>query len=177
MDVLAGFLADCCLRDEDETAFAGELWGAWKRWCEETGEHAGTQKRFGGQLAERGFLNHRDSRTGRKVWSGLALRSNWESRAGLSLNHSSARFAGNSEHPEPSEPKSNRVFQDFPRGGTPRNKGSEGSEGSAEPLSSNLEPGESATLEQLQRIRKLVQEGMAESAAREEVLGKGWVAP
>ncbi len=70
MDVLAAFLADCCLRDEDEEAFAGELWGAWKRWCEETGEKVGTQKRFGGQLAERGLLNHRDSRTGRKVWSG-----------------------------------------------------------------------------------------------------------
>jgi P4 family phage/plasmid primase-like protien len=173
MDVLAGFLADCCLRDEDETAFAGELWGAWKRWCEETGEHAGTQKRFGGQLAERGFLNHRDSRTGRKVWSGLALRSNWESRAGLSLNHSSARFAGNSEQSEPSEPKNNKVSKNIPRGDTPRNKGSEASEGSGELRSSVFEPEKSATLEQLQRIRKLVQEGMAESVARDEVLGKG----
>src|SRR3712207_8515930 len=63
MDVLAAFLADCCLRGEDEEAFAGELWGAWKRWCEETGEQAGSQKRFGGRLAERGFLNHRDSRS------------------------------------------------------------------------------------------------------------------
>jgi putative DNA primase/helicase len=177
MDVLAAFLADCCLRDEDETAFAGELWGAWKRWCEETGEHAGTQKRFGGQLAERGFLNHRDSRTGRKVWSGLALRSNWESRAGLSLNHTSVRFAGDSEPSEPSEPKNNKVPKHFPRGGTLRNKGSEGSEGSAEPLSSDLGPGESATLEQQRLIRKLAREGMAESAAREEVLGKGWVEP
>jgi hypothetical protein len=45
------------------------------------------------------------------------------------------------------------------------------------PLVDALEPGESATLEQLQRIRKLVQEGMAERLAREEVLGKGWVEP
>ncbi len=177
MDVLAAFLADCCLRDEDETAFAGELWGAWKLWCEETGEYAGTQKRFGGQLAERGFLNHRDSRTGRKVWSGLALRSNWESRAGLSLNHSSARFAGNSEPSEPSEPKTNKVPKAFPRGETLRNKGSEGSEGSAGPLTSDLEVGESATLEQLQRIRQLVYEGTAERIAWEEVLGKGGVEP
>jgi hypothetical protein len=177
MDVLAAFLADCCLRDEDETAFAGELWGAWKRWCEETGEHAGTQKRFGGQLAERGFLNHRDSRTGRKVWSGLTLRSNWESRAGLSLNHSSVRFAGDSEPSEPSEPKNNKVPKHFPRGGTLHNKGSEGSEGSAETLSSDLGPGESATLEQQRLIRKLAREGMAESEACEEVLGKGSVEP
>ena len=43
------------------------------------------------------------------------------------------------------------------------------------PLSSGLSPGESATLEQLQRIRKLIREGMSEKLAREEVLGKGWV--
>ncbi len=133
MDVLAAFLADCCLRDEGEEAFAGELWGAWKRWCEETGEQVGTQKRFGGQLAERGFLNHRDSRTGRKVWSGVSLRPNWESRAGFTLNHSNTRFAGNSERPEPSEPRNDKVPQDVPRVETHRKNGSEGSEGSAGP--------------------------------------------
>src|SRR3712207_5187569 len=113
MDVLAAFLADCCLRGEDEEAFAGELWGAWKRWCEETGEQAGSQKRFGGRLAERGFLNHRDSKTGRKVWSGLSLRPDWGSRAGISLNHSNMRFAGNSERTEPSEPKNKKLPQGF----------------------------------------------------------------
>jgi phage/plasmid-associated DNA primase len=128
MDVLAAFLADCCLRDEDEEAFAGELWGAWKRWCEETGEKkVGTQKRFGGQLAERGFLNHRYSRTGRKVWSGVGLRPNRESRAGLALNHSSARFAGNRAQPEPSEPKTDKVPDNILREETLRKKGSEGS--------------------------------------------------
>jgi putative DNA primase/helicase len=177
MDVLAAFLADCCLRDQDESAFAGELWGAWKRWCDESGEQAGTQKRFGGRLAERGFLNHRDSRTGRKVWSGLSLRPNWESRAGISLNHSNARFAGNSERTEPSEPKNNKVPQDLSREETLCEKGSEGSEGSAEPVSRDLAPSESNTVGQLQRIRKLVGEGMSEKFAREEVLGKGWVAP
>ncbi len=177
MDVLAAFLADCCLRDEDETASASELWGAWKRWCEETGEQAGTQKRFGGRLAERGFLNHRDSRTGRKVWSGLALRSNWESRAGISLNHPNARFAGNSERTEPSEPKNNISPQESSREETYCEKGSEGSEGSEQPLSSALESGESATLKQLQEIRQLVRKGMSEEFARAAVLGKAWVEP
>ena len=130
MDVLAAFLADCCQRGDGEGAFAGELWGAWKRWCEETGEQVGTQKRFGGQLAERGFLNHRDSRTGRKMWSGVSLRANWESRAGLTLNHSSARFAGNSERSEPSEPKNDKCLHNMPHEATPYKKGSEGSEGS-----------------------------------------------
>lgn len=154
MDVLAAFLADCCLREEDETAFAGELWGAWKRWCEETGEHVGTQKRFGGQLADRGFLNHRDSRTGRKVWSGVSLRSNWEARAGLSLNHPSVRFAGNSTEAEPSEPKNHKVPKDLPREETLCEKGSEGSEGSAEPLSTELRQGQSATLQNLKDRRE-----------------------
>ena len=45
------------------------------------------------------------------------------------------------------------------------------------PLSSDLEPGEGATLEQLQRIRVLKRQGMREDLAREEVLGKGWVGP
>jgi len=46
-----------------------------------------------------------------------------------------------------------------------------------QPLSSALAPGENATLEQLQRIRMLTQQGMSEKLAREEVLGKGWVEP
>jgi P4 family phage/plasmid primase-like protien len=160
MDVLAAFLADCCVRDEDESAFAGELWGAWKRWCDESGEQAGTQKRFGGRLAERGFLNHRDSRTGRKLWSGLSLRPNWESRSGLTLNHSNTRFAGDSEPPEPSEPKNNKVPQDLSREETLRKKGSEGSDGSAEAVSEAHE----------HRIHKLIRGGMAENAARRQVL-------
>jgi P4 family phage/plasmid primase-like protien len=157
MDVLAAFLADCCRRDEDEEEFAGELWRAWKRWCEETGEQVGTQKRFGGQLAERGFLNHRDSRTGRKVWSGVGLRPNWESRAGLTLNHSNTPFAGNSERSEPSEPKNNKTDKNMPREETLGKNGSDGSEGSV-------------TAEQEARIAELVRKGFSQSAARAEVL-------
>ncbi len=175
MDVLAAFLADCCVRGENEEEFAGELWGAWKRWSEETGEQTGSQKRFGGRLAERGFLNHRDSKTGRKVWAGVSLRPNWESRAGISLNHWSMGIAvgkGNHRSAEPSEPKNDISSLNFPHEEVMCKKGSEGSEGSAAPA-----PGESATGEQQQRIRKLVGEGMKEEWAREAVLGKGGVAP
>ncbi len=169
MDVLAAFLADCCVRGENEEEFAGELWGAWKRWSEETGEQQGTQKRFGGRLAERGFLNHRDSKTGRKVWAGLSLRPNWESRAGISLNHWSTGIAigkGNHQPAEPSEPKNNKVLLDSPREEVMCKKGSDGSEGSAE-----------ASEGQERRIRELVRQGTSEKWAREAVLGKGWVAP
>lgn len=131
MDVLAAFVADCCERGGNEKAYAGELWKAWQRWCEETGEQAGTQKRFGGRLSERGFLNHRDSRTGRKVWSGLSLRLDWEARAELSLNHSTTPFAGKTKYTEPSEPKNNISAGEKDSRGVMCKKGSEGSEGSA----------------------------------------------
>jgi putative DNA primase/helicase len=130
MDVLAAFLADCCQQGEGMSAFAGNLWNAWRRWCQETGESEGTQKRFGGRLAERGFLNHRDSKTGRKVWSGVGLHDNWEERAGISLNHATLRFAGNSEQPEPSEPKDTMTARKSEPRGDNCEKGSEGSEGS-----------------------------------------------
>jgi hypothetical protein len=133
--------------------------------------------RFGGRLAERGFLNHRDSRTGCKVWSGFSLRSNWEAQAGISLNHPNVRFAGNSERAEPSEPKNNKVSKGLSRGENPNEKGSEGSEGSVEPVSWDLASGESATVGQLQRIRDLVRQGMSERLAHKEFLGKGWVEP
>ncbi len=130
MDTLAAFMADCCERGDDKDAFASELWKAWQRWCEETGEKPETQKRFGQRLAERGFLNHRDSKTGRKKWFGLHLRSDWESRAGISLNHSTARFAGKTVNPEPSEPKIHiNGSENSPRGVMCK-KGSDGSEGS-----------------------------------------------
>jgi hypothetical protein len=47
-------------------------------------------------------------------------------------------------------------------------------EESPEPLSVNLAPGEGATLEQLQRIRKLVAQGRSEYDARVEVLAKDY---
>ena len=134
MDVLAGFLADCCEQGKDKREFAGELWDAFKNWCEATGEHEGSQKKFGGRLSERGFLNDRDSRTGRKVWFGVSLLPDWKVRADIPLNHPSLRFAGNSEEPEPSEPKTHISPEKKPlREGVCKN-GSDGSYGSEEEL-------------------------------------------
>lgn len=92
-DVLAAFLEDCCVVDHYETGFAGKLWKAWHRWCEENGETAGTQKRFGTKLKERGFKNDRDGVTRRKVWYGIALRPDWEERAELD-HEKKIEFAG-----------------------------------------------------------------------------------
>ncbi len=53
----------------------------------------------------------------------------------------------------------------------------EANSASAEQHGQRVDRVEDATLEQLQKIRQLVREGMAEDIARAEVLGKGWVEP
>ncbi|MBA3636542.1 MAG: hypothetical protein M3Q62_13290 [Actinomycetota bacterium] len=57
------------------------------------------------------------------------------------------------------------------------NLGPDSPDNADDPLSSDLEFGEGATLEQLRRLRQLTDEGMSERMAREEVLGKEWVQP
>jgi AAA domain len=61
---------------------------------------------------------------------------------------------------------------------TPKdNKSANGAGGVNQPLSAGLEPGESATLEELRRIDQLTYEGMSRRLAREEVRGKRSVQP
>jgi putative DNA primase/helicase len=95
MDVLADFLADCCTQGERERSYAGELYSTYRRWSEAAGERPESQKRFGGRLKERGFLNDRDSKTGRSMWSGLRVRDEWIVQPEGSLNLPTGGFAGN----------------------------------------------------------------------------------
>ena len=71
MDVLASWLADCCVMHCNAKARASALYRAYSEWCERGGEHAENQRRFGQRLAERGF--QRFSNDG--VWyRGIGLR-------------------------------------------------------------------------------------------------------
>lgn len=70
MDVLAQFLDTCCHVEPDATATARELYGAYKQWCDDTGEHKLSQKSFGTRLTERGF----ERRRGRDGYSYHGLR-------------------------------------------------------------------------------------------------------
>jgi P4 family phage/plasmid primase-like protien len=164
MDVVGAFLAECCMVGSDENVSASDLYKAYGEWCKDTGETQVKQRRFGGQLSERGaFERYRGGKSGGHRWRGLDLLTLWKHRI--------------CRESDPTDVKNPiNVGRNNPRWNN-RDLGSEGSEGSAEPVSRDLEPGESGTLEQLQRIRKLVREGMSEKAAREEVLGKGWVEP
>jgi putative DNA primase/helicase len=154
MDVVGAFLAECCAVGSDQDVSAADLYKAYGEWCKDTGEAQMKQRRFGGQLTERGVFEHyRGGKSGGHRWRGLDLLTLWKSRICRDSDPTDVKNgmnAGRNNH----------------RGNNP-DLGSEGSEGSAE----------SITAEQLQRIRKLALEGMSETLARDEVLGKGWAEP
>ena len=61
MDVLGGFLDARCVIAPHAKAGATALYRAYKAWAEEAGEFVMSQRRFGGQLTERGFGQTKDS--------------------------------------------------------------------------------------------------------------------
>jgi putative DNA primase/helicase len=73
MDVLGDFLETYCHQGPNYRIKVGELWKAYQRWCDETGESPGTQKQLGQQLQERGFVGDRGT-NGTRWRLGLALR-------------------------------------------------------------------------------------------------------
>lgn len=71
-DILAGFLADCCVIGDGIEVSTKELGTAYKAWCEASGEEPMSTTLFGRCLTERGFAGARGHRGGR-VRKGLAL--------------------------------------------------------------------------------------------------------
>lgn len=130
MDVISAFLKDCCEQNGDGWVYARELYKAYRGWCEETGERPEPQKKFGGRLKDRGHVSRRGGSRGAALYDGLHLGSYGETLADGSLTHQKAVFSGGSDpsdlknHINPSEKDSHGVMCE---------KGSEGSEGSAQP--------------------------------------------
>ncbi len=71
MDILGDFIAVRCTVHPNARAGATPLYNAYKSWCEENGEAAVPQRRFGLQLGERGFEK---DKVGTVVWHGIGLR-------------------------------------------------------------------------------------------------------
>jgi putative DNA primase/helicase len=71
MDTFADFLEARCVTAADASATAAELYGAYTAWCNATGEHAVTQKRFGERLHDREFTKQKHA--GRILWHGITL--------------------------------------------------------------------------------------------------------
>lgn len=73
MDVLGAFIADCCEVDTPLSATAADLYSAYTKWCEDSGEFKLSQRSFGMRLAERGQIEVVRSSGGRRVWRGIGL--------------------------------------------------------------------------------------------------------
>lgn len=71
MDLLADFLAECCITGTDKRASAKQLYEAYCSWCGRNGEHILTQKAFGMRLSERGL--ERKKTGGVYWWRGIGL--------------------------------------------------------------------------------------------------------
>ena len=108
MDVPATFLEECCVFDKRAEASATELYRAYVRWCDDSGEHAETQTSFGSRLRERGLTSRKVH--GRMVWSGIRLRAGDSGDSGdqnLSSSHeknSQPVHAGKWSQPSPPSP-------------------------------------------------------------------------
>jgi putative DNA primase/helicase len=70
-DILASFLAECCVEGSTNTASASDLYKAFKEWAERNGEQTVSQTSFGTQLRERGF--EKTKKSGLIFWNGLGI--------------------------------------------------------------------------------------------------------
>jgi len=153
MDVIGAFLQDECEIGPDYREPFAAVYKRYEEWCEEGGERAETRRKFNARLKERGrFEARRSGPGGANEWHGLRL-----------LKKQSGPFAGKLKQ---------RTEKDYKR---PENTPSR--ENSENNFSSSVTSVETLSEEQERKIRERVQEGMSEKFAREEVLGKGWVAP
>ncbi|MEW6523649.1 MAG: phage/plasmid primase, P4 family [Bacillota bacterium] len=72
-DVLAAFLAECCMVNPLAKVPAKDLYQCYLQWCDENGERATTQRDFGMRLTERGFERYRGGKKGSIVWRGIGI--------------------------------------------------------------------------------------------------------
>lgn len=78
MDILKRFISDQCIVASSAEAGASALYDAYRVWCEAVGERPVSQRVFGEQLGERGYLRHRRN-TG-VIYEGIGLRSSGQQR-------------------------------------------------------------------------------------------------
>jgi putative DNA primase/helicase len=108
MDVLAGFLGECCEAGPDLWDYAKDLYTSYKRWCGETGERTETQRKFGERLRERGFERDRGGSRGAGIWRGLRLSEEERARIEGMLTLQKAGISSNSDPTDPGAPITGR---------------------------------------------------------------------
>lgn len=72
MDVLGGFIADCCVVKPAAQATVKDLYNAYLQWCESGGERPMSKRAFSLRLAERAFERVRAA-GGTRMWRGIGL--------------------------------------------------------------------------------------------------------
>ena len=72
-DVFARWLGECCQQTAWGHETTADLFASWRKYCERTGEHAGTEKRFRENLKQRDFTPKRQGETGRGGFAGILL--------------------------------------------------------------------------------------------------------
>ena len=104
MDSLGEFITSRCVTAPNVKAKASELYGAYRQWCEDSGEHPMSQRRFGLALGERGFQKTVPKSV---VWVGIGLLSDLADDSDLSRSSSQSR-ARNPRDVESGSPRSER---------------------------------------------------------------------
>jgi phage/plasmid-associated DNA primase len=179
MNTLASFLDEACVVGPSYRVLAEGLYQRYAIWCDKSGERKDPKKAFVARLEERGFARRRETagvNKGRYIWLGIGFRSGDEP-------------PGDDDDGSPGEPNSGQSSPGESREDRP-NSSDSGGRGEPSEAKNQPSPKQSPrvekdsdsgftgfTPEQEQRIRKLVLEGMSERMAREQVMGKGWVAP
>jgi putative DNA primase/helicase len=171
MDVLGDFLADRCFRGERLEVGKDELYKAYQMWSEDAGERTETKRKFGMLLKERGVEDGRNSERTKRIWKGIGLTTLKRSvRDGHDDDDvSGGEFGIGTQKMQ--RPRPPARTQDAPKSHNSPEKDS--TRVNAKYVSEVSEVSE----EQENRICDLMDQGMSEKFAREEVLGKGWVEP
>jgi putative DNA primase/helicase len=74
-DAFGLWLAEDCTRSARAWENSTVLYEAWVRWADRNGEHPGRSKNFSQTLEARGFEKSREAGTGKRGFTGIALRS------------------------------------------------------------------------------------------------------
>ena len=73
MDALAGFIDECVIEGPNLEVTKGNLYDAYKRWCDEDGERAMTKRKLGRRLLERGWQDGKDTSGDNRIWASVGL--------------------------------------------------------------------------------------------------------
>jgi putative DNA primase/helicase len=72
MDVIGNFLKECCVQENEASIRIRELYKAYSDWCDDSKEHAVSERFFSMRLKEMGFKQDRTAEA--RFWKGVGLK-------------------------------------------------------------------------------------------------------